>query len=369
MGILFSAPQKEFEIISDAWFDAVKSLAVRGVFVGGPSVTSFEAKFAEYSGTAFSCGVGNGTDALLLALKAIGVGPGDEVITAANTFIATVEAIHHTGAKPVLVDCLSDTYLIDLDQVKRCVTPRTKAIIPVHLYGQMVEMSELIDWATEQNIAIIEDSAQAAGASLDGKRAGSWGIAGCFSFYPDKNLGAIGDGGGITTSSQAVAETIRKLRNHGGETRYQHDIPGFNSRLDPMQAIALELKLDHLDQWSEYRRQVALWYESHLSSSGSVVVPVHRGDQSHVFHLYVIRVAAEVRDRLRKHLQKKGVLTAVQYPSPVHLTPAFAHLGYERGCFPISEQYAEEIVSLPMHIALTEKDVQFISDEIKQFLG
>lgn len=369
MGIHFSGPKHEYEYIEHEWLAAVQQLAQKGVFVGGQAVKQFEASFAQYIGTEYAVGVANGTDALYLALKALDIGPGDEVITVANTFIATVEAIHHTGAQPVLVDCDPDTFLINIDQVKNSITPKTKAIIPVHLYGQMVELEPLIKLAEENDLYIIEDSAQAAGAVLNGKKAGSGGHIGCFSFYPDKNLGALGDAGGVTTSDETIAMNLRKLRNHGGENRYEHDLPGFNSRLDPIQALALEIKLNYLDTWTERRREIAKLYTHYLQSSGNVILPRSRGDLSHVYHLYVIRVEASAREKLKKHLQKRGILTAIQYPMPVHLTKAFSYLGYQRGDFPWSEQYAEQILSLPMHIGLTEQDIAFISTEIKEFLG
>lgn len=369
MRIPFSSPQAEFELIKEQWLLHVEETARRGVFVGGAELASFEEAFAAYSETAYAVGVGNGTDALYLALRALGAGAGDEVITAANTFIATAEAIHHTGAKPVLVDCDPATFLIDLEQVRASITSRTKAIIPVHLYGQAVEMDKLLAIAEERGIAVIEDSAQAAGARYLGRPAGSWGAMGCFSFYPDKNLGALGDGGAVITSSESLASTLRKLRNHGGEVRYRHDVPGFNSRLDTIQAIALELKLAHLRQWSQHRRQVAAWYEEYLRDAAAVTLPTHRGDDSHAFHLYVVRVEKELREKLRKHLQKKGVLTAIQYPAPVHLTPAFSHLQYTLGDFPAAEQAADEILSLPMHVAMGEEQVAYVASAIKELAG
>ncbi len=369
MGVLFSAPQAEFEIIREEWLKSVHTLAARGVFVGGPSVTHFEKAFAEYCGVQGAVGVGNGTDALFLALKTLGVGQGDEVITAANTFIATVEAIHHAGARPVLVDCGLSDFLINLNKVKLAVTARTKVIIPVHLFGQMVDMQQLIPWAMERGIAVLEDSAQAAGARINGRASGSYGVMGCFSFYPDKNLGALGDGGAITASSPELISLLGKLRNHGGETRYQHEVPGFNSRLDPIQASALGLKLRYLDEWSVYRRKIARMYETYLENIGSVIVPFHRGDESHVFHLYVVRVDAGIRDELRKHLQKKGILTAIQYPRPVHLTPAFAYLGLGPGSFPNAELLSEQMISLPMHIAMTEAAVASVAAEVKKIAG
>jgi len=366
MGILFSAPQVEFEAIREQWLQSVSQIARGGQFVGGPAVAQFESAFAAYLGTEGTVGVGNGTDALFLALKALNIGPGDEVITAANTFIATVGAIHQTGARPVLVDC-DESYLIDFEQVKASATPRTKAVIPVHLYGRMVDLREWVPWAKENGIAIIEDCAQAAGASLEGRTAGTWGTMGCFSFYPDKNLGALGDGGAIVSSSPELLATLRKLRNHGGEVRYQHEIPGFNSRLDSLQASALRIKLSYLDEWTAKRRDIAKKYAFRLQGLGYVSVPEAMRDNRHVYHLYVIRVADGRREALKKHLQKKGILTAVQYPVPVHLAPAYAHLEYAAGSFPNAEAYADEILSLPMHIALTEEDIAAITNEIKSF--
>lgn len=368
MGIYFSAPQSEFEIIQEEWFKSVLQIARSGVFVGGAAVTGFEASFASDRGVLGAVGVANGTDALFLSLKALGIGPGDEVITVTNTFIATANAIHHTGATLVLVDCCQEDYLIDLEQVKARVTPRTKAIIPVHLYGQMVDLSEFMAWAQERGIAVIEDCAQAAGASLSGKPSGSWGMMGCFSFYPDKNLGALGDGGAIVSSSPELLPALRKLRNHGGEIRYQHEIPGFNSRLDPIQASALQIKLRYMEQWTDRRIEIASWYDTHLRGEEALQLPLLKQDRSHVYHLYVIRVDDGLRDGLKKHLQKKGILTAVQYPVPVHLTPAYASLGYRTSSFPIAEKFADELLSLPIHIALTEEDVINIAYEIKLFM-
>lgn len=366
--VLFSASQLEFEAIRAEWLRSVDRAARRGVFVGGPEVMEFESRFAHYCETAFAAGTGNGTAALHMALKAIGVGPGDEVITAANTFVATVEAIYHAGAVPVLVDCEPETCLIDLDLARKAITPRTRAIVPVHLYGQMVDMRKVAVWFADKGIAVIEDAAQAAGARFDGKSAGSFGTAGCFSFYPDKNLGAFGDGGCIVTSDADIAVAVRKLRNHGGESRYVHDIPGWNSRLDTLQAIALSLKLEMLDEWNLRRRATARLYGDYVSEIGGIKLPLYRDDGSHIFHQYVIRVEADKRDAARKHLQEKGILTDVQYPAPVHLTPAFARLGYRRGDFPVSEIYSEQMISLPMHIGMTEEDVAAVAAALKELM-
>jgi dTDP-4-amino-4,6-dideoxygalactose transaminase len=368
MGILFSAPQSEFAIIQQEWFESVLQIAKSGVFVGGAAVTQFETSFALDRGVLGAVGVANGTDALFLALKALGVGPGDEVITVANTFIATANAIHHTGARMVLVDCCRDNYLMNLEQVKACVTPRTKAIIPVHLYGQMVNLHQFVPWAQERGIAIIEDCAQAAGALLSDKPAGSWGMMGCFSFYPDKNLGALGDGGAIVSSSPEMLTKLRKLRNHGGEIRYQHDIPGFNSRLDPIQASALQIKLRYMEQWTDRRIEIAGLYETHLRDESAIELPTLLQDRSHVYHLYVIRVGNGRRNELKKHLQKKGILTAVQYPVPINLTPAYSYLNEGKGSFPHAEKFADELLSLPMHIALKEEEVVRIAHEVRLIL-
>lgn len=369
MRITFSSPQAEFKCIEDEWLRRLKETAQRGVFVGGMEVTQFESALAAYTQVHHAVGVGNGTDALYLALKALGIGPGDEVITAANTFIATVEAIHHTGATPVLVDCDPSNYLMRLDQLQERCTGATKAIIPVHLYGQMVEMDQVLDFAMERGIAVIEDSAQAIGAHHLGKPAGSWGTLGCFSFYPDKNLGALGDGGAVVTGSNLLMETLRKLRNHGGDKRYQHDVPGFNSRLDTIQAIALELKLARLDEWTKHRRQVARWYREYLQDATSLLLPEQRDEESHVYHLYVVRTDQALRDKLKKHLQKRGILTAIQYPAPIHLTPAFTRLGYGSGDFPEAERAAGEIVSLPIHIGVNEEHVAYVADAVKEIAG
>jgi len=369
MGIPFTAPHYEFEAIREEWLRSVGEIAGQGLFVGGPAVSRFESAFAAYTGVAGAVGVGNGTDALFLAMKALGIGPGDEVITAANTFIATVNAIYHTGAKPVLVDCARNSFLLDQEMVQARVTARTKAIVPVHLYGEAVDLEEMTAWAAGHNIAVIEDCAQAAGATLRGKAVGSWGTMGCFSFYPDKNLGALGDGGAVCTSSDELLTRLRRLRNHGGEVRYQHLEPGYNSRLDPIQASALQIKLRYLDDWTGKRRRIARWYHERLEGNEWVRLPHMARDLEHGFHLYVVRVAGGERDALKKHLQKKGILTAIHYPRPIHLTPAYSFLGYGPGAFPRAEEQAGEILSLPVHIGLTEEEADRVAAEIKAFLN
>jgi dTDP-4-amino-4,6-dideoxygalactose transaminase len=369
MGVHFTSPQTEFQLIREEWLAAVDDLAGKGVFVGGTPVVNFEKAFAAYLGVPHAVGVGNGTEALQLTLMGLGIQPGDEVITAANTFIATVEAIHFAGAKPVLVDCDPDTYLINPAQVRAAINSKTRAVIPVHLYGQMVDMEEIKSIIQGKNLFLVEDCAQAAGARYHEYAPGSSGDAGCFSFYPDKNLGALGDAGAIVTSNQALLQVLQKLRNHGSTIRYAHEIPGFNSRLDPIQAIALELKLKQLDEWTTKRIANAAKYRELLKDTASVILPSSRNDRSHVFHVYSIRVEAGVRDKLKKHLQKAGILTTVHYPEPIHLSKAFAHLGYHAGDFPIAERNSQEMISLPMHIGLTDADIETVAREIKQFLG
>jgi dTDP-4-amino-4,6-dideoxygalactose transaminase len=367
MSVRFSSAKSEYDLIREEWFERIDQIAKTSVFVGGQAVNRFEKGYATYIGTKHALGVGNGTDALFLTLKALGIGPGDEVIVPANTFIATVEAIHHTGALPVLVDCDPQTYLIDMERMKQARTNKTKAVIPVHLYGQMVDIEAINGWAATFHIHVIEDSAQAAGAKMSQKRAGSLGTAGCFSFYPDKNLGAFGDGGGITTSRDDLAEKILLLRNHGSKVRYSHELPGFNSRLDPIQAAVLEIKLKYLDEWSSKRRECANLYESYLNGM-DVMTPIHQNDESHVFHVYMIRVEEGIRDHVRKQLQKRGILSAVHYPTPIHLTPAFKDLGYSEGDFIHSETYTKEAISLPMHNFLEEKDIQRVAHALSDAL-
>lgn len=367
MGILFSAPQIEYKIIAEEWREKLLEIAAKGVFVGGPAVTELEKGLAAFTGTSHAVGVGNGTDALYMALRAFNIGPGDEVITVTNTFIATVAAIYKTGAKPVLVDCLEHDYLINPDQVLSKINDHTKAIIPVHLYGKAVDLTPFRAICGERNIKIIEDCAQAIGASIDGKQCGTLGDMGCFSFYPDKNLGALGDGGAIITDSLEKAEFVRMLGSHGGLKRYEHRIPGTNSRLDPIQAAALTIKLRYLKEWNNHRIAAAGLYKEKLRDLGEVISPEPLGDR-HVFHLYVIRVREELREKLKKQLQKKGILTGIHYPTPVHLTEAFASLGYRKGEFPIAEKLSGEILSLPMHIGLREEDIDFIVQEIVTFI-
>lgn len=327
-------------------------------FIGGPHVAAFEQEYAEFVGVPHCVGLANGTDAVELALRAIGVGPGDEVITAANTFVATVEAIARAGARPVLVDVDPQTLLMDPDRVPAAINRRTKAIVPVHLYGQMAPV-ELIA-AKAPGVAIVEDAAQSQGATRHGAVSGSMGTVAATSFYPGKNLGAAGDGGAATTSDPAIARALRLLGNHGSEHKYVHETLGFNSRLDAIQAVQLRHKLRRLSAWNERRRQAADRYADLLAAVPWVTLPVVAEGNEHVWHLYVVQVPD--RDAVLAGLQAAGVGAGLHYPVPVHLSAAFAGLGYGPGDFPVTEAAAARILSLPMFPHLTAQQQQCVSE-------
>lgn len=322
----------------------------------------FEAEFAAYTGAKHCVGVANGTDALFMAMKALGFGPGDEVITAANTFIATAEGISWTGATPVFVDCDPVTYTLDPAQLEAAITPRTRAIVPVHLYGQPADMDPIMAIADKHDLLVIEDCAQSHGATYKGKKAGSFGKAACYSFYPGKNLGAYGDAGAVTTDDEALATDIRKLGDHGSNVKYRHDFVGVNSRLDGIQGAVLSVKLKHLDAWTDQRIAAAAAY--HKALKDVCVVPVTRAATRHVFHLYVIQV--NNRDELMKALGEAGVGCGIHYPVPLPVTPAYADLGYEAAQFPVSCGIADKIVSLPMHGDLTAEQIQLVADVVRR---
>lgn len=318
-------------------------------FVGGPHVAAFEQAYARFVGTRHCVGLANGTDAVELALRALGVGPGDEVVTAANTFVATVEAIARAGARPVLVDVDDDALLIDPDGIRAAVTSRTKAVVPVHLYGQVARMESVLEAAG--GIPVVEDAAQSQGATRHSAISGSFGAIAATSFYPGKNLGAAGDAGAITTDDDDLARRVRLLANHGSLTKYVHETLGFNSRLDAIQAIVLRHKLARLSTWNAARRKAARRYDELLEGLPAVRRPVVLSGNEHVWHLYVVRVPE--RDRVLTSLLAEGVGAALHYPQPVHLTEAFRGLGYAPGSFPVSEKAAQELLSLPMFPHIT----------------
>jgi dTDP-4-amino-4,6-dideoxygalactose transaminase len=345
---------------------AVLDLFESTAFISGPAVSKFEAEFADYCGTKYAVGVASGSAALRLALRALDIGPGDEVITTTWTFFATVEAIAQVGATPVLVDIDPATYNIDPDAVRRAVTERTKAIIPVHLFGQPADMSQIMAIAEENGLRVVEDAAQSHGAFYEGKRTGSIGDIGCFSFYPAKNLGAFGDGGIITVSNTDVADRLRRLRDHGRTGKYQHSEYGEGERLDSVQAAVLSIKLKRLEGWNERRAEIAATYNRMLAPTG-VVVPAVEVGATHVYHLYVARVPR--RDEALTALREAGVQAAVHYPVSLHLQPALTHLGYGLGSMPVSEQASGEVISLPIYPEMTDEQVGRVINVIMTSIG
>lgn len=330
----------------------------------GENVQAFEKEFSDFCEVKFGFGVSDGTSALHLILRAMEIGPGDEVITVSHTFIATAEAILLAGATPVFVDIDPDTYLMDVSKIEEKITPSTKAILPVHLYGQPVDMDPVLRLADENHLKVIEDACQAHGARYKGRRAGSLGDAAAFSFYYSKNLGAYGEGGFVTTNDDEIARKIRMLRDHGSQQKYHHDIVGFNARLDEVQAVVLRAKLPHLEQWNDQRRQHAALYTALLVDS-PVKTPSVSSDAESVFHLYVIQ--APRRDELQAFLKENGVYTGVHYPIPIHLQKAVGPLGYQRGDFPVTEEITPKILSLPMFAELEKDEIFYIVDCIQRF--
>jgi dTDP-4-amino-4,6-dideoxygalactose transaminase len=333
-------------------------------FILGREVQRFEEEFAAFCGAKYAVGVDSGTSAIELALRAHEIGNGDEVITTANSFIATALAISHTGATPVLVDVDSRTYTIDVAEVERAITLRTKAIIPVHLYGQPASMDRVRQIAERHRLIVIEDACQAHGARYNQRRVGSRSHAAAFSFYPGKNLGAYGDGGMVVTDDRQIAERIAMLRNYGQREKYHHLFRGYNRRLDTLQAAVLRVKLKYLDAWNEARRRNATLYSKLLQGSGALL-PCEAEGATSVWHLYVIRLPQ--RDALRDYLAKCGITSAIHYPIPIHLQPAYQDLGYKKGDFPVTEACAETILSLPMYAELTQTQIDLVAREVHKF--
>jgi dTDP-4-amino-4,6-dideoxygalactose transaminase len=358
MHIPFVDLKAQYETLKDEVAEAIRGILDSAQFVGGEAVSSFERDFAAFCQVRYARGVASGTDALHLALRALGIGHGDEVITTALTFIATAAAIVATGARPVFVDIDPDTYTIDPRMIERALTGRTRAIVAVHLFGQPADMGPIKDIARQRALYVIEDAAQAHGAEYQGVRTGALSDVGCFSFYPAKNLGAYGDGGAVTTNNAAIAERIERLREHGRTTHYNHAEIGFNSRLDALQAAVLQIKLRRLDEWNANRRRAAEWYAAELEQSG-IKTPFVRKGSTHVYHLYVI--ATNERDAMRNKLDEAGVATGIHYPLPLHLQPALAHLGYRRGDLPCCEAMAARSLSLPMFPELARDQVRRVA--------
>jgi len=332
----------------------------------GENVQALEKDFAQFCEAGFGVGVSDGTSALHVILRAMDIGPGDEVITVSHTFIATVEAILLAGAKPVFVDIDPVTYLMDVTQVEAKITPHTKAILPVHLYGQIVDMDPLLDLASKYHLRIIEDACQAHGAEYKGRKAGTLGDAAGFSFYYSKNLGGYGEGGFITTNDPELYRRARMIRDHGSERRYYHDLVGMNARLDEIQAVVLRAKLPHLAEWNQQRRAHAALYNQLLQGSPAIT-PVEQAGNTHIYHLYVVRVPK--RDELQAWLKERGIFTGIHYPVPNHLQPAMKSLGYKPGDFPVTEQVVSQILSLPMFAELIDEQVASVVNVIDAFYG
>ncbi len=364
MTIPFVDLKAQYHSIKPEIDEAVGRVLESSQFVLGAEVSAFEKDFAAFCGVENAIGVNSGTSALHLALLAAGVGPGDEVITVSFTFVATVAAICYTGAKPVFVDIDPHSFTMDVKNIEAAITTKTKVILPVHLYGQCADMDPILEIARKHNLVVIEDSAQAHGAEYKGKKAGSMGDMGCFSFYPGKNLGAYGEGGMITTNNPEYTRTMRMLRDWGAEKKYQHVLKGYNYRLEGIQGAILHVKLKYLESWSEARRKHAAQYTKLLTGS-KVVTPEVMPYGKPVFHVYAVRTTN--RESLMTHLTSVGVQHGIHYPIPVHLLPAHADLGYKAGDFPESEKAANQVLSLPMFPELTDEQIRVVTDAIKSW--
>lgn len=358
----------QFRGIKKEVMDVVDTVCEEQGFVLGPRVVELEQALASYVGASHAVGVASGSDALLLSLMALGVGQGDEVITVPFTFFATAGAVSRLGAKPVFVDIRPDTFNMDPQQLEQQITAKTKAIIPVHLFGQCAEMGAINAIARRRKVAVIEDACQAIGAMQDGVKAGGIGDTGCFSFFPSKNLGGFGDGGLVTTNDATLHEALAMLRVHGSRVRYVHEQIGINSRLDALQAAILRVKLNHLDRWTEGRRRNAARYERSFTEArllDRITLPVTQPGNYHVFNQYTIR--AQRRDELKHFLKEQGIGTEVYYPIPLHVQDCYRSLGYKQGDFPVSEQAAAEALSLPVFAELTDEQLAYVVDSIKTF--
>jgi dTDP-4-amino-4,6-dideoxygalactose transaminase len=366
MKVPFLDLKAQYESIRDEITIALQHVLDNTAFAGGPFVEEFEKEFASFCKCEFAIGVGSGTTALWMALSGLGIGQGDEVITAPNTFIATAEAISFCGAKPVFVDIDEQTYTINPEQLEAAITPRTKAIIPVHLYGQMADMDSILKIARKHGLFVIEDACQAHGAEHKGYRAGSMGDAGCFSFYPGKNLGAYGEAGAIVTNNAELAKKMRMFRDHGQVKKYYHSIIGWNARMDGFQGAVLRVKLKYLSAWNEARRRNAQLYSELLSEVNNVITPVEADYAKHIYHIYAIRT--QNRDSFISTLAEKDIYCGIHYPIPVHLQQAYQYLGYGMGSFPVAEKCAEEVTSLPMFPELSKEQIRYTVHEIRQLI-
>lgn len=363
MHVPFLNLKSQYETIKDEIHDAINQVIAKSAFAGGPFVAQFEKEFAEFCKCQYAIGVGSGTEALWLPLLALGIGRGDEVITVPNTFIATTEAISFCGATPVFVDIDEKTYNMNPDLLEAAITPKTRAIIPVHIFGQTADMDPIMEIAGKHNLFVIEDACQAHGGEYKGKRAGSIGDAAAFSFYPGKNLGAFGEGGAITSNNLELATKMQMFRDHGQAKKYYHGIIGWNARMDGIQGAVLSVKLKRLESWNEARRKNANLYNELLSNADGVTTPVEADYAKHVYHIYAIRV--QNRDELISKLAEKDIASGIHYPVPIHLQEAYSFLGQGKGSFLVAEKCAGEFVSLPMFPELTGEQIEYVSDNVK----
>lgn len=345
----------------------VKEIMKSAMFIGGPDLDGFESEFAEFCDAKFCLGVNSGTDALRFALLAAGVQNGDEVITVPNTFIATTEAISQVGATPVFVDINPETCNINVNCIEEMISTRTRVILPVHLYGQPADMDPILEIARKYNLIVIEDACQAHGATYKEKKVGSIGVAGCFSFYPGKNLGAFGEGGAVVTDDEEITGKIRMIRDHGQQKKYFHEIEGYNGRMDAIQASVLRIKLKRLEEWNRSRRSNAAIYNQQLSGAEGLNLVKEEDYARAAYHLYVIMV--DDRDNLQRFLADKGIATGLHYPLPLHVQKAYAHLKYKEDDFPVAERCAKRLLSLPMYPELTPEQIQYVAESIKIFLN
>ncbi|HEY3862898.1 MAG TPA: DegT/DnrJ/EryC1/StrS family aminotransferase [Verrucomicrobiae bacterium] len=346
---------------------AIGEVIDKSAFAGGPYVAAFENQFAQFCGSKHAIGVGNGTDALWLSLLALEVGPGDEVITVPSTFMATAEAITYCGARPTFIDIDERTYTMDPALIERAISPRTKAIIPVHLFGQCADMDPILDIANKHGIPVVEDACQAHGAEYKGKKAGTMGVTGCFSYYPGKNLGALGEAGGITTDDKDLAARIQVFRDHGQHKKYYHSRVGWNARMDGIQGAVLSIKLKHLEANNVRRHAHGLLYDQLLADTEEIVTPFEAPHNRHVYHIYAVRV--QERNQILQALSDKGISCAIHYPIPVHLQEAYRFLGCDEGSFPAAERCAEEFLSLPMFPELTNEQIHAVASELKSCIS
>jgi dTDP-4-amino-4,6-dideoxygalactose transaminase len=376
MNVPFLDLKAQYLPIKDEIQAALNAVLDKTAFAGGPFVAQFEKEFAAFCQTEHAIGCGSGTDALWLALLALGIGPGDEVITVPDTFIATAEAITYCGATPVFVDVDEKSYNMDPNKLEECIVTRNsqpgtrnrlKAIIPVHLFGQTADMDPILEIANKYGLSVIEDASQAHGALYKGKPAGSMSAAGCFSFYPGKNLGAYGEAGAVVTNNAELANKVRMIRDHGQAKKYYHGCIGWNARMDGIQGAILSVKLKYLSAWNDARRKNAQLYNTLLKGSDSVATPQEMDYAKHVYHIYAIR--AKERDALITKLGEKGINCGIHYPVPIHLQDAYASLGFKAGIFPVAEKVASEFVSLPMFAELSPDQISYVAEEVKSCLG